>query len=370
MFRFLAFLACFGVSLLWSGIGEEARSASLDYKMEVLVEGMDMPWSLAFLPSGDMLITELGGALRLVRDGKLMKKKIEGVPPVYYAGQGGLMDIVLHPRYAANQWIYLAYAEGGWGENRTKVIRARFTGEALEDIEVIFEAKPLKRTSVHYGGRMAFMNDGTLLINVGDGFNYREEAQSKTNHFGTIVRVQDDGSVPDDNPFVGEAGALPEIWSYGHRNAQALLVDKRSGRVYQNEHGAQGGDELNLIERGKNYGWPLITWGIDYSGARISPYTSLPGLEQPLHEWTPSIAPSGMTLYDGNLFGAWRGDFFVTSLVFHDVRRIDMERGAVQGEERLFGEIGERLRDIRTGPEGALYILAEESGRLIRITPK
>ena len=341
-----------------------------DYKMETLAKGLDMPWSLVFLPNGDMLITELSGQLRLMRDGRLVQAPIKNVPKVHYAGQGGLMDIILHPDYEKNQWVYLSYSEGGWGKNRTKVIRARFTGDALADIKTIFEAKPYKDTSVHYGGRMAFMADGTLLINVGDGFDYREQAQARDNHYGKIARVRDDGSVPDDNPFVGEAGALPEIWTYGHRNAQALLLERDSGRVYQNEHGARGGDELNLIERGRNYGWPAITWGLDYSGAKISPYTALPGMEQPLRHWTPSIAPSGMTLYDGDLFPMWRGDLFITSLVFRDVWRVDMDDGVVRGEERLFGELGERLRDIRTGPDGALYILAEESGRLIRVAPR
>ena len=335
-------------------------AASLPWKLEPLVEGLELPWSLAFLPDGSMLVTELPGRLRVIRDGELMPDSISGVPEVYFAGQGGLFDILLDPGFADNQTLYLSYADGEQGDTATKVIRARFTGSALEDVVTIFETDPHRKRAVHYGGRMAFMADGTLLITLGDAFDDRELAQNLDSHTGTIVRITTTGEPPLDNPFVDQAGAKPRIWSYGHRNVQAILVDSIDGQVYAHEHGPRGGDELNLITPGKNYGWPAITYGIDYSGAIVSPYTEWPGMEQPLVYWTPSIAPSGMTLYRGELFPQWQGDIFVTSLVFNNVHRVTRsEDGSYQKAETLFGKIGNRLRDIRTGPDGMLYILAE-----------
>ncbi len=339
------------------------------YQLATIVEGLDSPWGFAFLPDGDILVTELGGKLRLIRNGSLVTQPVSGVPEVFYAGQGGLMDIVLHPDYAENQFVYVSLAVGDSDANALRIIRARFTGEALENVETIFEAAPAKDTPVHYAGRMTFLPDNSLLIMVGDGFDYREEAQNLSTHFGSIVRVTDSGKIPPDNPFLDISDAKPETWSYGHRNAQSIIYDAQLDAVFQTEHGARGGDELNLIEAGKNYGWPIITWGIDYSGARISPYTEYEGMEQPLIDWTPSIGPSGMTLYRGDLFPQWQGDIFVTSLIFSHVVRVDMDGKKAGAQEVLFEEIGERLRDIRTGADGALYILAEESGRLLKVTP-
>ena len=343
--------------------------ANTDYQIDVVARGLEQPWSLAFLPNGDMLITELVGRLRVIRDGKLIKQPIAGVPRVYFAGQGGLMDVIAHPNYRRNRLIYLSYSGGDGDSNATYVMRARFDGRALTEQKVIFKARPLKATPVHYGGRMAFMPDGTLLVALGDGFDYREEAQNLTNHYGAIVRIRDDGSVPGNNPFVKTPKALPEIWSYGHRNVQAILVD-RKGRIFSNEHGPRGGDEVNLIRAGKNYGWPLITYGKDYSGAVISPWTHREGLEQPLWQWTPSIAPSGMAIYEGNLFPQWRGDLFITSLVFGNVQRLDLKEGKIVNREILFKGIDGRLRDIRVGPKGALYLLGGTTGKVYRITPK
>ena len=346
----------------------EAR-AEEKYQIDIVAQGLEMPWSLAFLPNGDMLVTELVGRLRLIRGGRLVKQRIAGTPSVHYAGQGGLMDVVLHPNYRRNKLIYLSYSSGKRGRNATYVMRARFDGRALRDQKVIFKARPFKATQAHYGGRMAFMPDGTLLVALGDGFDYREQAQSITDHYGTIVRIKDDGRVPKDNPFVKKSEASPEIWTYGHRNIQAILVDRR-GRVFANEHGPRGGDEVNVVKKGRNYGWPLITYGKDYSGATISPWTHRKGLEQPLWQWTPSIAPSGMAIYEGKLFPKWRGDLFITSLVFGNVERLDLEDGKVIGREFLFEGLDSRLRDVRVGPEGAIYILAETKGQVLRITPK
>ncbi len=358
----------FGLSGLIASNQASAQGVA-GYNLETVVDGLDSPWSLAILPDGDMLITELTGDLRHIRNGKLVAQAVAGVPQSLYGGQGGLMDIVIHPNYDENRYVYLSLSVGTDDANALRVIRGRFTGTALEDISTIFESAPSKNTLVHYGARMAFLPDNTLLINVGDGFDLREQAQNLSNHFGSLVRVTDDGKVPQDNPFIGVAGAQPEIYSYGHRNQQSIAVERGSGKIYQTEHGPRGGDELNLIEAGKNYGWPVATYGIDYSGARISPYTSYEGTKQPLLDWTPSIGPSGMTIYDGAQFPDWQGDIFVSSLIYSKIIHIDMVDGAPQRQSDMFSEIGDRLRDIRTGADGALYILSEgDNGKLWRVS--
>ncbi|MGB0314941.1 MAG: PQQ-dependent sugar dehydrogenase [Parvibaculales bacterium] len=365
----LAFgLSDFGLSGLIASNQASAQGMA-GYNLETVVDGLDSPWGLAILPDGDMLITELTGDLRHIRNGKLVAQAVAGVPQSLYGGQGGLMDIVIHPNYDENRYVYLSLSVGTDDANALRVIRGRFTGTALEDISTIFESAPSKNTLVHYGARMAFLPDNTLLINVGDGFDLREQAQNLSNHFGSLVRVTDDGKVPQDNPFIGVAGAQPEIYSYGHRNQQSIAVERGSGKIYQTEHGPRGGDELNLIEAGKNYGWPVATFGIDYSGARISPYTSYEGTKQPLVDWTPSIGPSGMTIYDGAQFPDWQGDIFVSSLIYSKIIHIDMVNGAPQQQSDMFSEIGDRLRDIRTGADGALYILSEgDNGKLWRVS--
>ncbi len=346
-----------------------ATVQAADYKIEEVVNGLDSPWAQAFLPNGDILVTELSGQLRVIRNNKLVATPVAGVPESLYAGQGGLMDVVLHPDYANNQLIYLSLSVGTLEANTLRVVRARFTGEALADVQTVFEAAPKRDTAVHYGARMAFMADKTLLITNGDGFDYREEAQDLTNHYGAIVRVTDTGKVPADNPFVGKAPAQPEIWSYGHRNPQSILVDPKTGAVFETEHGPRGGDELNLIEPGKNYGWPKATYGLDYSGARISPYTEYEGTTQPTAYWAPSIALSGATLYRGTQFPEWEGDIFVTSLLFNNVERVDMNGTQAGDREKLFGEVGDRVRNIATGPDGALYMLTEgDDGKMWRVS--
>lgn len=337
-------------------------AAAEDYTLEEVVNGLDMPWGLAILPDGDMLVSELSGQLRLVRDGELIARPVAGVPETFYAGQGGLMDVRLHPNFATNNLVYLSLAVGSGYANALRVVRGRFDGGQLQDVETVFEAAPAKDTAAHYGGRMTFLPDNTLLVTVGDFFDYREDAQNRANHFGTIVRVSDAGKVPADNPYVDDPAALPEVWSYGHRNAQSIIYDAATDTVFQTEHGPRGGDELNIIAPAKNYGWPAITYGIDYSGLQISPYTSYEGMEQPLKYWDPSFGPSGMTLYRGAAFPNWDGDIFMTSLVFNHVVRVDMDGRVAGSDQVLFGEIGERLRDIRTGPDGALYILSEGTG--------
>jgi glucose/arabinose dehydrogenase len=348
---------------------EQGETAAA-YEIVPVAEGLDHPWSLTFMPDGSMLIVELSGHIRVLRDGVLADEPVAGVPEVYFKSQGGLFDVVLDPDFAENSLVYLSYAHGTPKSNGTRVARARFDGAALTDLTVIFDAKPAKATPVHYGGRIAFLPDATMLVTIGDGFDYREEAQNLGSHLGKIVRIGRDGRALADNLFVGREGALPEIWSYGHRNQQGLIYDAESGRVYEHEHGAQGGDEINVIEPGKNYGWPVITRGIDYSGARISPFREYEGMVQPIVDWTPSIAPSGMTIYRGDAFPEWQGDIFVGALAAQNVHRVKMENGEPAGEEVLFAELGKRIRDVRTGPDGYLYLVTDgEGGSVLKVMP-
>jgi len=355
------------------------------FAVESVASGLDYPWSIAFLPDGDMLVTELTGQLRLIDDGALVDAPIAGVPDVIFGGQGGLSDVVLHPDYESNNLVYLTYSASRDDGNTLVVGRGTFTGEALEDFEVIFEADAYRRTKVHYGARMTFLPDGTFIVTSGDGFDYREESQNNGNHFGTTIRLNDDGSVPSDNPFVGDADALDGIYSYGHRNAQAIVYDASTGRIYSNEHGAQGGDEINIIEPGANYGWPLATYGLDYSGAYVSPLTEFEGSTQPITYWTPSIAPSGMSVVSGRAFEDWEGDLLISALAAGNVadfadrnlRRVIIDDGEVAGEEAIRVDVPggdedatERLRDVRLAPDGSIYVLTDgEGGHVLRLTP-
>jgi aldose sugar dehydrogenase len=342
-----------------------------DYQIETIARGLEYPWSIAWLPDGTALVTERAGTLRLLRDGELVEDTVSGVPDVYAASQGGLFEALPDPDFADNKFIYLSFAHGTPEANATRVIRARLDGMRLVDHATLFTATPPKDTPVHYGGRMTFLPDDTLLVGLGDGFDYREQAQKLDNHFGKIVRINTDGSLPKDNPFIDVAGALPEIYSYGHRNVQGLLYDAETETIWQHEHGPRGGDEINVIRPGENYGWPVATHGIDYSGAIVSPFETRPGMVDPELVWTPSIAPSGMTLYRGSLFPQWSGDLFVTALAGKHLRRIQVQAGGLGEQEIMLEERGERLRDVRTGPDGALYVLVDaEEGEVLRISPK
>ena len=350
---------------------QPARVIKTGYKVIEIAKGLDHPWSMAFLPDGSILVTERIGRLRLIQGGWLRPEPISGVPAVHTGSQAGLFDIVLHPKFVQNNIVYLTYAAGTKAANGTQVARARFDGRALQDLHVIFKAMPLKDTDNHYGGRMAFLPDGTFALTIGEGFEYREKAQDLTSDLGKIVRLNEDGSVPQDNPFVGQASVRPEIYSWGHRNEQGLIFDAQSGRLYETEHGPRGGDELNIIVAGKNYGWPVITYGMDYSGAYVSPYTQRAGLEQPVIYWTPSIAPSGLAMYHGDKFPAWRDDLFVGALAFKHLRRIHLdERGNVIDQEQLLNDLHWRIRDVRTAPDGYLYVCTDDAdGRVLRIEP-
>ena len=341
-----------------------------DYQIETIARGLEYPWSIAWLPDGTALVTERAGKLRLLRDGELVEATVSGVPDVYAASQGGLFEALPDPDFADNKFIYLSFAHGTPEANDTRVIRARLDGMRLVDHATLFTATPPKDTPVHYGGRMTFLPDDTLLIGLGDGFDFREQAQKLDNHFGKIVRINTDGSVPGDNPFVDTAGALPEIYSYGHRNVQGLLYDAETETIWQHEHGPRGGDEINVIRPGENYGWPMATHGIDYSGAIISPFETRPGMVDAQHLWTPSIAPSGMTQYDGELFSDWRGKLLVTALAAHHARVLTLDGSQIVDDEIILDELGERLRDIRTGPEGAVWVLTDSApGQVLRLTP-
>jgi aldose sugar dehydrogenase len=350
---------------------QPAKAVKTGYKVTEIAKGLDHPWSMAFLPDGSMLVTERQGRLRLIKGGVLQPQPIGGVPAVHTGSQAGLFDIVLHPNFAQNNIVYLTYAAGTAAANGTQVARARFDGSMLQELHVIFKAAPLKDTDNHYGGRMAFLADGTFALTIGEGFEYREKAQDLSSDLGKIVRLNEDGSVPQDNPFIGQSGVRPEIYTWGHRNEQGLIFDAQSGLLYETEHGPRGGDELNIIVAHKNYGWPVITYGMDYSGAYVSPYTQRPGLEQPVIYWTPSIAPSGLAMYRGEKFPDWKGDLFVGALAFKHLRRVHLdERGNVVNQEELLNDLHWRIRDVRAAPDGYLYVCTDEpDGRVLRLEP-
>ncbi|MCD9095678.1 PQQ-dependent sugar dehydrogenase [Luteimonas fraxinea] len=364
-------IACIAVvSMLLAGA---AMADTRDYRVETVAGGLDHPWSLAFLPDGRMLVTERAGRLRVIERGgdgafALRDAPVDGVPQVLAMGQAGLFDVMVDPGFAQSGIVYLSFAHGTAEANHLRIVRARFDGTRLHDVTPVFTSQPAKRAGQHFGGRMALLADGTLVTAMGDGNLERTDAQRLHTHLGKSIRVHTDGRVPRDNPFVGREGALPEIWSTGHRNPQAMV---RVGNVlYSNEHGAKGGDELNAITAGANYGWPITTDGVDYTGARVTPYRSWPGITAPLTHWTPSIAPSGMVWYDGALFPAWRGSLFVSALAERSVRRVPMAGGTPGKQDILFTELGERIRDVRSGPDGALYLLTDSaSGRVLRIVP-
>jgi glucose/arabinose dehydrogenase len=345
-----------------------AETQTQEYKVSTVVENLKFPWSIAFLPNNDMLVTERGGSLRVIRDGKLLEQKISGLPDIYVEGPAGLFDIVLDPNFATNQKLYISYSAGIASYNFVEVISATLQDMSLQQTKVIFTGSS-RNTPHHHGARMTFLPDGTLLITAGDGFNFREQAQSLNSMLGKVLRINTDGSIPKDNPFVGQKNARPEIYTYGHRNPQAILVSKTK-KVWLHEHGPKGGDELNLIKSGRNYGWPAITYGVDYSGAIISPFTEAKGMEQPITYWVPSIAPAGMTEYQGNIFPQWQGDLFIAALAGKSVRRLKLEDNKVIEQETMLAERKQRIRDIRTGPDGYIYILTDSpQGELLKLSP-
>lgn len=346
------------------GAGDEA------YRVATVVEGLEHPWGMAFLPDGGILVTERPGRLRMIRDGALQPEAIAGVPAVHARGQGGLLDVALHPDFERNQLVYLSFSKPGEGGATTAVIRGRLEGDRLLDVEEILEADAWSGAGVHFGSRMVFDRDGYLYVSIGDR-GTMENAQDLSNHAGTILRLHDDGRVPEDNPFVGREGARPEIWAYGIRSPQGLAVHPETGELWETEHGPRGGDEINRIERGRNYGWPEITYGINYNGEPITDETAREGMEQPLHYWVPSIATSGLAIYSGDRFPGWRGSVFVGGLSGTHLARVAFDGTTPDGEERLLEDRGERIRDVRVGPDGYIYVLIDsDDAPLLRIEPE
>ena len=371
LFVYIACLVTIQIIVVQNALAEEIiRSDQHDFKLVEITDGLERPWGMAFLPNEDILVTERVGRLRIIKQGRLVPKPIEGLPEnIYAAGQGGLLDVALHPDFENNQLVYISYAGRGKGGAGTEVARGRLNGGSIEDVETVFVVQPKTRGKLHYGSRLTFAADGTLFITTGDRYKYLHEAQDPSNHLGTIIRINDDGSIPRDNPFLGHKKYKPEIYSFGHRNAQGITVRPMDQSIWAHEHGPQGGDEVNKLKAGANYGWPAITYGIDYSGEIISDKTHAPGMEQPVVYWDPSIAPCGMSFYDGEKFPQWKGDLFVGALVKMHLRRLQMRGDKVIQQEVLLEGMA-RIRDVRSGPDGFIYILTDESnGQLLRLEP-
>ena len=357
---------------------EEKKNVNFD--VVTVVEGLTMPWGMAFLPDGNMLVTEKHpGRLRVVsKDGKL-SEPVAGLPPADARNQGGLLGLALDPAYAKNRLIYWAYSEPREdGTNNTAVARGRFVDDAaapkVEDVQVIFHQAPSLRSTLHFGGRLVFRRDGTLFVSLGDRSitEGRMQSQNMDGLLGKVVRINSDGSIPKDNPFVKKEGVRPEIWSIGHRNIQAATLHPSTGELWEVEHGTRGGDELNRVEKGKDYGWPTIAYGIEYKGGTITGgITAKEGMEQPVYYWDPVIAPSGMVFYTGNLFPAWKGSLFIGGLVSTALVRVTLKDNKVVGEERLLTDRKQRIRDVVQGPDGAIYLLTDsKAGQMLKLVPR
>lgn len=373
--------AAFAVSVVvFSGCSQAeelgARSSEkVRFNVVNVAEGLEHPWSLAFLPDGSSLVTERRGKLwRLLPGGQ--RVEVKGVPKVYHEGQGGLLEVLPAPNFKDGGWVYFSYAATADDDEdiaNTEVARAKLnlSQNHLTDLEVIFKANPKVEGPNHWGSRLLFAPDGTLYITLGERFDYKEQAQNPHNHLGTVIRINPDGSVPADNPFVGGEKGDPKVYTYGNRNAQGMVLHPETGEVWIHEHGPKGGDEINILKAGANYGWPAVTFGESYWGTEISDKTSAPGMEDPILQWTPSIAPSGMAFYTGDKFAAWQGDLFVGALAHQHLRRLELDGEKVIHQEELLGDLNARIRDVRQGPDGYLYVLTDASdGKLLRLEPQ
>ncbi|WP_427453320.1 PQQ-dependent sugar dehydrogenase [Litorimonas sp. WD9-15] len=373
---------------------ELTERSSTEFNAETLAEGMTRPWAVAEIPQeagGGFLVTEIAGGILRVVDGTSTALAWSGGPAfapedLFVSGQGGMLDIAPAPDFPETHEVYLSYAYGNSDANGTALVRARLDATTLANPTVIFRASPPKQAASHFGGRIAFLPDDTLVLSLGDGFAYREDAQKADTHLGKLIRLTRDGGVPEDNPFKGQekdgVAFKPQIYSMGHRNVQGLAIDPETGVLWEHEHGPRGGDELNRIEAGANYGWPLATKGLDYQGAKITPFQTFEGMIDGTHGWTPSIAPSGLAIYRGDLFPDWNGDALVGGLASRDLRRVDLENGKSVGEEDLLSDLGGRVRDVRVASDGAVLVLIEasdldgdgeddpDSGQLLRLSPK
>jgi len=370
----LALVVAVSLGLSATVAADEYTTERHTVEMTTLTENLSHPWGMTFLPDGSMLVTERDGILNHISADGSERTKIKGTPEVVARSQGGLLDVNIDPDFSNNGWIYISYSEpnqnGGEG-NSTAVMRGKLDGDQWVDGEVIFRQAPKYESGAHFGSRLVFSPEGHLFITLGDRYSRMEDAQTLDNHHGKIVRIWPDGSVPEDNPFVGDDDALDEIWSYGHRNVQGAAIHPDTGELWTIEHGPQGGDEVNIPKAGKNYGWPTITYGEDYGGGEIGIGTHKEGMEQPYYYWLPSIATAGSIFYTGDQFKHWQGDLLVTALRGQMIARLDLEEGRMIHEERLFdGDIDFRIRDIEQGPDGMLYILSDEdNGRLIKLSP-
>ncbi|MDX1754531.1 MAG: PQQ-dependent sugar dehydrogenase [Marinobacter sp.] len=362
--------ATLSLTLACDAAPEVFHSDKARFRLETVASGLEHPWSLAFLPDGSQLVTERAGRLRRIRGGQLDPDPIAGVPEAAVAGQGGLLDVVLHPDFANNQLLFLSYAHENHQGKTTRVSRARFAGDRLESVEVIFDALPRSRTNRHFGGRMAFDEDGYLYLAVGDRGD-RPRAQDTRDDAGGVHRLTIDGDPAPGNPFLELTDVQPTFFTYGNRNIQGMTRHPITGEIWTHEHGPRGGDEINLISAGTNYGWPTITYGIGYSGLPITDKTAMPGMAQPLHYWDPSIAPSGMAFYTGTDVPEWQGDLFVGALKLQKLVRLKIREGQVVEEEDLITGFGKRIRDVRMGPDGVLWLLTDErDGEVLRLVPQ
>lgn len=357
------------LALPLSAAAAEYTSQAGPLSVTTVAAGLENPWGLEFLPDGRMLVTERPGRLRLVDAAGKLSAPLAGVPEVYAEGQGGLLDVAIDPAFAENNLVYFSFAEPGGEGGSTAVARARLAGDRLEELQVIFRQTPKLDSGHHFGSRLVFLRDGTLIVTLGDR-NRRQFIPDKKSQIGKLVRINTDGSVPADNPFVGRPEYAPEIYSLGHRNVQGAALDPATGEIWTVEHGARGGDEVNIPRAGRDYGWPVISYGREYSGFKIGEGTEKPGLEQPVYYWDPSIAPSGMAFYTGDAFPAWRGSVFVGALRGEMLVRLTLDGERVVAEERLLEGLGERIRDVVQGPDGFLYLLTDsDDGRILRVEP-
>ena len=347
--------------------GEVIESQSQKFGVETITDELNNPWGIAFLPDGRILVTERAGSIRIIKDGKLLDERISGVPKVYAQGQGGLLDIQLHPDYAKNGWIYLTYSKPGSGGAGTTLARTKLNGNAFTDFQELFSAQPFTNSGAHFGSRIAFDGNGYVFISSGER-GTMENAQNLQNHLGKILRLHDDGKIPTDNPFVNTSGAKPEIWSYGHRNPQGLIYDKENNLLIDHEHGPRGGDEINIVQKGKNYGWPVITYGINYDGSPITKITSKEGMEQPIWYYVPSIAPCGMVKVTSDKYPGWKGNLLIGALVLQHISRVDIKGGKYVTHEKLLQDFA-RFRAIAQSPDGYIYAATESPGKLIRLVP-
>ena len=369
--QFTGLFLCLGVmSSGWADSATVFESQRASFRVVTLASGLEHPWALAFLPSGDMLVTERPGTLRVIHDGQVLESPVTGLPEVSAGGQGGLLDVALDPAFVSNRRLCLSYAASGKGGRGTEIACGELRDNHLRNVEVIFQALPKNRTGRHFGSRLLFATDGYLYATLGDRAK-RAQAQDRSTHPGSLVRIAPDGSIPLDNPFVGDPLSQPQIYTYGNRNPQGLVQHPTTGEMWMHEHGPRGGDELNRVIAGANYGWPVISYGKEYfSLAPVGEGTHKAGMRQPVHYWVPSIAPSGMTFYTGQRFPGWQGDLFVGSLKFGQLVRLEVAGGQVVHEERMLNGAFGRIRDVRQGPDGLLYLLTDEgNGRLLRLEP-